>query len=77
VLGVTFSAASTAPLFAFGVLGLFALGHCAVIAAAGASSHWVQCWLTWQGDHPGAVWLRRICGLLVIAGGVWLVVATR
>lgn len=76
VLGVTFSTASTAPLFAFGVLGLFALGHCAVIASAGASSHWVQRWLNWQGDHPGAKWLRRLCGLLVIAGGVWLIMTS-
>ena len=76
VLGVTFSAASTAPVFAFSVLGLFALGHCAVIASAGASSQWVQLWLNWQGDHPGAKWLRRMCGLLVIAGGVWLIVTS-
>ena len=73
VLGVTFNTAGTAPLFAFAVLGLFGLGHCAVIATAGTSSQWVQRWLRWQGDHPGATWLRRLCGLLVCAGGVWLI----
>jgi cytochrome c-type biogenesis protein len=77
VLGVTFSAASTAPVFAFSVLGLFALGHCAVIAFAGASSRWVQTWLAWQGDHPGAKWLRRACGLLVLAAGVFLLFTAR
>ncbi len=72
VLGVTFSLAKTAPVFAAGVLALFALGHGTVIAVAGASSTGVQRWLDWQGDHPGAKWLRRVCGLLVVAAGGWL-----
>lgn len=73
VLGVTFGTAATRPAFAYGVLLLFALGHCAVIGLAGASSSWVQRWLSWQADSTGARWLRRSCGLLVIAGGVYLV----
>lgn len=73
VLGVAFSAAKSAPFLAFSVLGLFALGHCAVIASAGASSAWVQRWLAWQGDHPAAKWLRRVCGILVLLAGGWLV----
>ncbi|HEY5552376.1 MAG TPA: cytochrome c biogenesis protein CcdA [Opitutaceae bacterium] len=73
VLGVTFGVASSAPLFALALLGLFGLGHCAVIGLAGTSSQWVQRWLAWQGDHPGAKWLRRACGVLVVVAGVWLV----
>ncbi|MFA6287091.1 MAG: cytochrome c biogenesis protein CcdA [Opitutaceae bacterium] len=77
VLGVTFGVAATAPAFAFGVLALFGLGHCFVIGLAGVSSSWVQRWLAWQNDTPGAKWLRRICGMLVIAGGVYLIVTAR
>lgn len=73
VLGVTFGVASSAPMFAVAVLVLFGLGHCAVIGFAGFSSTWVQRWLAWQGDHPGAKWLRRTCGVLVMLAGVWLV----
>lgn len=73
VLGVTFSMAKTAPVFAFGVLVLFGLGHCAVIGLAGFSSTWVQRWLSWQDSTPGAKWLRRACGVLVLAAGVQLV----
>ncbi|MEX2044973.1 MAG: cytochrome c biogenesis protein CcdA [Opitutus sp.] len=73
VLGVTFGMAGTAPVFALGVLALFGLGHCAVIGLAGVSSTWVQRWLNWQQETPGARWLRRGCGVLVIAGGVWLI----
>lgn len=74
VLGVTFGMAATAPVFAYGVLLLFGLGHCAVIGLAGTSSTWVQRWLNWQNGTPGAKWLRRTCGVLVLGGGVWLVV---
>lgn len=76
VLGVTFGMAKSAPLFAFGVLALFGLGHCAVIGLAGVSSTWVQRWLNWQSETPGAKWLRRSCGALVIASGVWLVITS-
>lgn len=76
VLGVTFGMAKTAPVFAFGVLALFGLGHCTVIGVAGVSSIWVQRWLDWQSGTPGAKWLRRACGVLVLAAGVQLVVST-
>jgi len=76
VLGVTFGLAKTAPLFALGVLVLFGLGHCTVIGLAGFSSTWVQRWLAWQDTTPGAKWLRRGCGVLVLAAGIWLVVST-
>jgi cytochrome c-type biogenesis protein len=76
VLGVTFSMAKTNPVFAISVLALFGLGHCAVIGFAGVSSNWVQRWLNWQNNTPGAKWLRRTCGLLVLIGGAWLVMST-
>jgi cytochrome c-type biogenesis protein len=77
VLTVTFGVAGTYPVFAFGILLLFAAGHCSVIAFAGASSAWVQRWLDWQNDAPGARWLRRGCGLLILAAGAWLLLAAR
>lgn len=75
VLGVTFGMAKTAPVFAFGVLALFGLGHCTVIGLAGVSSTWVRRWLKWQNNTPGAKWLRRGCGALVVVGGVWVVIS--
>ena len=72
VLGVTFGLARTAPAFAGGVLVMFALGHCAVISLAGMSSTWVQRWLAWQNDTPGAKWLRRGCGVVLVTVGIWL-----
>lgn len=73
VLGVTFSLAGEQPLFAYGVLVLFGLGHCAVIGIAGVSTSWVQRWLAWQDGTQGAQWLRRACGVCVCAAGVYLI----
>lgn len=76
VLGVTFGVAAKAPIFAFAVLVMFALGHCSVIGLAGFSSSWVQQWLAWQNETRGALWLRRGCGVLVlIAGGYFVYMA--
>lgn len=72
VLGVTFGMARSAPVFAGGVLLMFAFGHCAVISLAGMSSAWVQRWLAWHNDTPGAKWLRRSCGAVLVAVGIWL-----
>lgn len=77
VLGVTFSMAPSAPALAYGVLVLFGLGHCVVIGLAGVSSSWVQRWLAWQDGTSGARWLRRACGVAVLAAGVWFVVSAR
>ncbi|MBK8859351.1 MAG: cytochrome C biogenesis protein [Opitutaceae bacterium] len=77
VLGVTFGLAQSAPVFAVGVLLLFGLGHCTVIGLAGVSSAWVQRWLDWQNGTPGAKWLRRACGVLVLLAGGWLIYSTR
>lgn len=71
-LAVTFRLASSSPIFALSVLGCFALGHCAVIALAGVSSTWIQRWLTWQDRVNAAQWLRRVCGVLVLLSGVYL-----
>jgi len=77
VLGVTFRVASTQTLYALALLVMFAVGHCAVIAFAGASTTWVQRWLAWQNDSPGARWLRRACGALIIIAGVYLIMTAR
>jgi cytochrome c-type biogenesis protein len=48
-----------------------------LIVAAGASAERVQRVLDWHGNSRGALWLRRACGLFVLAGAGWLVVTAR
>ncbi len=72
MLAVTFKVASTRALFGGGLLLAYALGHCLVIAAAGAGSAWVQRTLDWNAGSRGGRRLKRACGLLIVLGGLYL-----
>jgi cytochrome c-type biogenesis protein len=74
VLGVIFGVARTQPGFAVLLLLAYGIGHCTLIVLAGASTERVQRVLDWNGNSRGAVWMRRACGLFVLAGAAWLVV---
>ena len=72
VLGVAFSAANDSLVFAVSLIFAYGVGHCAVIVLAGTFTEKVQQYLNWSSGSRGTLWIRRICGLLVIAGGFWL-----
>ncbi|HAL91448.1 MAG TPA: cytochrome C biogenesis protein [Verrucomicrobia bacterium] len=73
MLAVTFRLA--AAHMAYGILLLLAygLGHCAVIVLAGTFTETVQHYLNWNESSKGARILKRICGILVLLGGLWMV----
>lgn len=73
MLGITFSVASTRPIFAVSMVLLYALGHCSVIMMAGTFTSMVQKYLKWNERSRGAVILKKFCGVLVILGGVYLI----
>ena len=72
VLGASFEIANTNLPYALIIIIAFAIGHCAVIAIAGASANVVQRYLNWNERSRGAVILRGVCGVLVILGGLYL-----
>jgi cytochrome c-type biogenesis protein len=71
VLGMVFQNASTSPWLALGLLLAFGIGHCGVIALAGAAGGWVQRYLNWNEEHPMMLRFRQGCGVLLILGGLW------
>jgi cytochrome c-type biogenesis protein len=73
MLGVAFSLAADDMLYGASLLLAYGLGHCAVIVLAGTSTEVIQSYLDWNEKSKGAVALKKICGILVIVGGVWLV----
>lgn len=73
VLGVVFRSASTDFLRAALLLLVYGIGHCVIIVLAGTYTSVVQRYLNWNERSSGAVILRRVCGVLVIMGGVWLI----
>ncbi len=72
VLGVAFTEANDSMLFSALLLLAYGLGHCAVIVFAGTFTEKVQRYLNWSDRSSGTLWVKRICGLLVMAGGGWL-----
>nr|WP_320049382.1 cytochrome c biogenesis protein CcdA [uncultured Desulfuromonas sp.] len=77
VLGVAFAEASQSPGYAISLLLAYGLGHCSVIVLAGTFTEIVQSYLNWNETSQGTLWLKRICGLLVIASSAWLIYSAR
>ena len=72
VLGVVFQTAQTDYLFSVILLAAFGIGHCAVIVGAGTLTGKVQKYLNWSEGSKTILWIKRICGVLVILGGIYL-----
>ncbi len=73
MLGVTFKLASSSMVYGVLLLAVYGVGHCSVIVLAGTSAGLVQKYLNWNEKSKGAIILKKICGLLVLAGGVYLI----
>jgi cytochrome c-type biogenesis protein len=73
VLAVSFKIASANALYALALLLVYGLGHCAVIVFAGTSAGIVQKYLDWNQTSSPAAIVKKICGLLVILGGLYLI----
>ncbi len=76
MLAVTFRVASTALLYGIVLLIAYGTGHCSVIVLAGTSTGLVQRYLNWNEKSEGAVVLKRICGVLVLLAGLYLIYRT-
>lgn len=74
MLGIVFSAAATRMAFAVSLILAYAIGHCSIIVAAGTFTGAVQKFLDWNESSRGAVIMQKICGILVMLGGAYLVI---
>ncbi len=75
MLAVTFGLASQNLAYAGLLLGMYALGHCAVIVLAGTSMGMVQRYLNWNERSRGTKIVKAACGVLVILAGLYLIYA--
>ncbi|OQY07824.1 MAG: cytochrome C biogenesis protein [Planctomycetales bacterium 4572_13] len=72
MLGVTFKVASTNLVYGVVLLLVYGLGHCSVIVFAGTFTEIVQRYMNWNERSKGSVVLKKICGLGVLLGGLYL-----
>ncbi|MCK5595087.1 cytochrome C biogenesis protein [bacterium] len=73
MLGVAFKIASTQFLYGVTLLFVYGIGHCSVIIFAGTFTEVVQHYLNWSEKSKGTIILKKICGVLVILGGIYLI----
>jgi len=73
MLGVTFKVAQTNLLYGVVLLLVYGLGHCSVIVFAGTFTEVVQRYMNWNERSRGAIILKKVCGVLVILGGLYLI----
>ena len=73
VLGVVFTLASESIAKAGFLILLFGLGHCSVIVGAGTVTKKVQNYLNWSENTKAVSRIKKVCGILVILGGLYLI----
>ena len=73
MLAMTFKLASAHMAYGILLLLAYGLGHCTVIVLAGTFTESVQHYLNWNESSKGATILKKICGVLVLLGGLWMI----
>jgi cytochrome c-type biogenesis protein len=77
MLAVTFKVASSNVAYGILLLVAYGIGHCSVIVIAGTSTELVEKYMNWNEKSKGAVILKKICGVLVLAGGLYMIYTAR
>jgi cytochrome c-type biogenesis protein len=75
MLAVTFKLAATSVVYGALLLLAYGVGHCSVIVLAGTSTELVERYLNWNESSKGTSILKKVCGILVLLGGVYLIYA--
>ena len=76
MLSITFQLAATEIWYGILLLLSYAVGHCSVIVLAGTFTELIQQYLNWNEQSRGPLIIKRVCGILVIIGGIYLVYIT-
>lgn len=73
MLGVAFTVAANNLFLAITLIMAYAIGHILVIILAGTFSEMVQTYLNWTERSKGTLIMKKICGVLVIIAGIYLI----
>jgi cytochrome c-type biogenesis protein len=72
VLAITLFSPSSGFLKDFLLLAMYGIGHCLVIVLAGTFTEVIQKYLNWNEKSKGTLIIKRICGILVIIAGIYM-----
>ena len=74
MLAIVLGMSSTKLFYGLMLLLAYGLGHCSVIVFAGTFTGVVQKYLDWNERSGGSAMIKKICGVLVIIGGIYLLI---
>lgn len=72
VLAITLFSSSSNFIHSFSLLATYGLGHCLIIVIAGTFIETIQKYLNWNEHSHGITVVKRICGILIILAGIYL-----
>lgn len=73
VLAITLFSPESGVVKDIALLTAYGIGHCLLIVLAGTFTAAVQKYLNWNERSKGALILKKICGVLIIIGAVYLI----
>ena len=73
MLGIVFTISVTQFFYGVALLFAYGIGHCSIIVLAGTFAEVVQRYLNWNEKSKGTVLIKKICGVLIILGGMYLI----
>lgn len=74
VLAITLFSTTSSFLNDVTLLAAYGIGHCLVIVLAGTFTEIIRKYLKWNERSRGTLMVKRICGVLVILGGVYMLI---
>ena len=75
MLSIVFSLSSTQLWYGILLLMAYGTGHCIVIIFAGTFTESVEKYLHWNESSSGAVWVKKICGVLIMLAAMYFVLS--
>lgn len=72
ILAITLFSPTSNLLHDVSLLAFYGIGHCLVIVLAGTFTEAIQRYLKWNERSQGTLIVKKICGILIIIGGIYL-----
>ncbi len=73
MLAIVFKTSAEYPFYGASLLFMYGIGHCGIIVLAGTFTELVQHYLNWNEKSKGALIVKRVCAVLIILAGVYMI----